>query len=182
MQFQRHVTNSFQKTAKRRSTLPKWFSPQVRHLLNKICSLKRKLRSHSSPSLLAKRALLEEDLPNEIDLAKAEYVSHLRYTNANNWFKLFKHLSSLKATPTIPASAYYNDLEVSDRVRKCDLFMSSSTLHSQTVSLYLLQLSHYLYHLIHYQPMNLLRRKSTSSSPPLTPQNLKVLMASLQKY
>ena len=110
------------KTAKRRSTLPKWFSPQVRHLLNKIRSLNRKLRSHSSPSLLAKLASLKEDLPNEIDLAKVKYVSHLTSTYANNKFKLFKHLSSLKTTPTIPSSVYYNDLEESDPIRKCDLF------------------------------------------------------------
>ena len=63
--------------------------------------------NHSSPSLLAKIASLKEDLPNEIDLVKTKYVSHLTSSYANNRFKLFKHLSSLKTTPTILSSVYY---------------------------------------------------------------------------
>ena len=56
--------------------------------------------------------------------------------------------------------------------------MSYSTLHFQTVPLYHLQLTHCVYHLIKHPLMGLLRGKSTSSFPVLTPLNLTVLMAS----
>ena len=46
-------------------------------MLNKTCAVRKKLKSHLSPSLLPKLAPLEENLANEIDLAKADYASYL---------------------------------------------------------------------------------------------------------
>ena len=112
------------------SSPPRWFTPQIKHLLNKSRTIRKRLRScnNSNPvsfsNLTSKLESIQEDLSNSIACAKEEYIQRLLSTYGSNKSKLLNHLSSLKSIHSIPHTVHYNDLQASDPANKANLFNS----------------------------------------------------------
>ena len=75
---------------------PKWFTPDIRHRLNCLRTLRRKCRTHPTAHNLSKLLLLESNLDADI-------------SSVNQDMKLISFLSSL----TLTAIIFSNTLEVS---------------------------------------------------------------------
>ena len=68
---------------------PHWFTSEVRQLLNRVHTARRKIKQISSASLLTKLDRLEKDLGEAIVLSKAKYETHLISIFRNNPSKLY---------------------------------------------------------------------------------------------
>lgn len=94
--------------------IPKWYTPQIKHNLNKINTLQRYLLKHScsaKQSVLDNLRILNQSL---IDKAKADYDSYLVNSFANNPRGLFSHLQYLSTSKTTPASFWIDGKLQSD--------------------------------------------------------------------
>ena len=104
---------------------PKWFTKNVRHLIKCCRSIRRRVRIHSSPNLLAKLERLQSLLQTEIKTAKQDYESylikqfalsrdpgiyrHIKFLTSRSQFPGQMHLESTRATcDSDKASLFYN--------------------------------------------------------------------------
>ena len=71
---------------------PKWFDSSIRHQINCLKTLRRKHKSHPSPSKSSKINLLEQQLHLRISSAKSEFESKLLLAlHSNGMSKVFKY-------------------------------------------------------------------------------------------
>ena len=86
---------------------PKWFTPEIRHLVKCIPTLRRKCKLRPTAHNLNKLSNSERLLETMICSAKSSYESNLitdfASTNKN---KIFKHISSITGHNSIPASVH----------------------------------------------------------------------------
>ena len=108
------------------SNLPRWFTPHIKHLINKSRTIRKCLRLHAhNPSnftfinLTATLNTIQEELDTEIAGAKENYIKSLLSTYNSNKSKL-----SLKSSHSIPHTVYYNDNQASDPIEQANLFNS----------------------------------------------------------
>ena len=84
---------------------PKWFTPDIRHHLNCLCTLRRKCRSHPTAHNLSKLLRLESNLDGNISSAKSRYETDLILDFANsNCNNIFKYIRSISVHNSIPPS------------------------------------------------------------------------------
>ena len=72
---------------------PKWFNPNLQHLLNKIYSLCSLIKSKSTPSssLVSKLSQLESVFQAQVHLAKDKYIQALINQHHSTPSKLYRH-------------------------------------------------------------------------------------------
>ena len=96
---------------------PKWFTSDLRHTLNCVHSLRRKQSKKPSANLQIKLADAELSLQKDMIAAKAAFESSLIHnfatTNSN---KIFKYISSVNKSCTLPTTMCFKDIsESSDK-------------------------------------------------------------------
>ena len=96
---------------------PKWFTSDLRHKLNCVHSLRRKQSKKPSANLQIKLADAELSLQKDMITAKAAFESSLIHnfatTNSN---KIFKYISSVNKSCTLPTTMCFKDIsESSDK-------------------------------------------------------------------
>ena len=101
---------------------PHWYTSEVRHLLNRVHTTRRRIKQISSACLLTKLDRLEKDLGEAIVLAKAKYETHLVSIFRNNPSKLYRHLAELSRPKSGPQVIIDQEAPVHDSFTKVKLF------------------------------------------------------------
>ena len=84
---------------------PKWFTPDIRHRLNCLRTLRRKCITHPTAHNLSKLLLLGSNLDADISSAKSRYETDLIFKFANsNCNKIFKYIRGISGHSSIPPS------------------------------------------------------------------------------
>ena len=101
----------------------KWFTPDIRHHLNCLRTLRRKCTTHPTAHNLSKLLLLESNLDGDISSAKSRYETDLILDFANsNCNKIFKNIRGISGHSSIPPSVkLYSAFATSD-LDKASLF------------------------------------------------------------
>ena len=102
--------------------LPKWFNPEIKHLLNRIRTLRRKLKKSSNATKLASLSSLELELQELISNAKEDYKAHLLTSFSHNPKVLYRHLRHLSKFSKTPQCLVYNSSSVLDPIDKVEAF------------------------------------------------------------
>ena len=71
---------------------PVWFTPEIKHKLNQIHSLRRKYRAHPSPNNASKLSTAEAHLQSIMTSAKLSYETSLVTSSNSN--KIYKYITS----------------------------------------------------------------------------------------
>ena len=74
---------------------PPWFNSHIRHQLNKVRSLRRRMNRHPTPMLAMRLSEMESDVCSIIQSAKENYIAQLTTTFQSNPKKLYSYLNSL---------------------------------------------------------------------------------------
>ncbi len=74
------------------STLSPWFNPTIRHQINKVNTLKRRLKSKPTPQLATKLAQMEDLLTVTMQSAKDQFIQKLTSTISGQPKKLYMQL------------------------------------------------------------------------------------------
>ena len=101
---------------------PHWYTSEVRHLLNRVHTTRRRIKQISSACLLTKLDCLENVLGEAIVLAKAKYETHLVSIFCNNPSKLYRHLAELSRPKSGPQVIIDQEASVHDLFTKVKLF------------------------------------------------------------
>ena len=101
---------------------PKWFTPAIKHHLNKIHSLRKRVKSSSSPSSITKLLLAESSLQKEMEQAKTIFehnlVSNFAFKKDHRIFKYINIISH----HSIPASVHFGNTTAHSDFHKASLF------------------------------------------------------------
>ena len=102
---------------------PKWFTPDIRHRLNCLRTLRRKYRTHPTVHNLSKLLLLESNLDGDISSAKSRYETDLILDFANsNCNKIFKYIRGISGHSSIPPSVKLCSAFATSDLDKASLF------------------------------------------------------------
>ncbi|XP_019863695.1 PREDICTED: uncharacterized protein LOC109592761 [Amphimedon queenslandica] len=93
----------------RAKRFPSWFTPEIKHLCNKIKSLKKSLKSRSTVKR-DKILQLSQLLNHKVAVAKAAYEAHLVNTSEGNPSRIFRYLRSISQPSGIPTRMTYNSI------------------------------------------------------------------------
>ena len=108
---------------RRHSSLPKWFHPNLRHDLNCLRTLRRKVASHPTPYLVDRLNKDEFELRLSIDEARCNYESGLVQEFAfSKPSRLFSHINSLKKHNNFPLSMFLHSDKADTDAQKAELF------------------------------------------------------------
>ncbi len=81
------------------STLsPRWFNADVRHKLNKVRTLRRRLKSKPTPQLATKLSRTEDLLAVQMQRTKEKFILELTSTFTAQPKRLYSYISSLSST------------------------------------------------------------------------------------
>ena len=107
---------------KSKHVYPNWYTPQIKHTLNKIRSLQKYLLKH--PSSTKQLVLNNLRLQNQhlIEQAKADHDANLIGSFAMNSKGLFSYLQRLSKSKLIPNSFWLNDKLESDSLKIAESF------------------------------------------------------------
>ena len=107
----------------KKSQLPKWFTPNIHHSLNKVRTLrKRTSRKHYPPSMVAKLQEMESSLQTMITNSKRDYEYNLIKNSSKDKKEVFRHIKSITSKYSSPNTVYWNSSYSSNPAEKCDLF------------------------------------------------------------
>ena len=113
---------------------PKWFTPSIQHKLNRIHSLRKKIKSSSSPFSIAKLLQAESSLQKDMEQAKTIFEHNL----VNNFafcrdHRIFKYINSITSHNSIPGFVHFGNTKAYSDLHKASLFNEFSTppLHPQ---------------------------------------------------
>lgn len=113
---------------------PKWFTPEICHNINKLRSLRRKLRMNPTENRRESEVFLSSNLEMLIQNAKISWESKLvtDFANSNNQ-KIYSHIKSLSSHASLPLTM---SLAPSPTIKTRRIFSEStltSTLYSTPV-------------------------------------------------
>ena len=94
---------------------PRWFNASIRHQLNKVSSLCRRIKWHSTQMLRTRLMQMERDLQSLIQSAKENYLMQLVTTFRSNLY----NLSESKFEPHF---IYYNNMTIHDPHQRAKIF------------------------------------------------------------
>ena len=85
-----------------RKCTPRWYNPCIRHQLNQVRTLKRRIRLHPTPYSKNKLENLESSLCLLMDKAKEDFLQSIVTTFKSEPKKLYGYLSSLSNSKSSP--------------------------------------------------------------------------------
>ena len=102
---------------------PKWFTPEIKHKLNQVHSLRRKYKAHPTLNNKIKLSSAEAQLQAIMSTAKVSYeesfVSGLTSSNSN---KIYNYIASLSKQSTIPFFMHYGSRHSQSHPETAHLF------------------------------------------------------------
>ena len=102
---------------------PKWFTADIRHMLNCIRTLRRKCNNHPTYCNLSKLQSLENELQNKLTAAKCSYEKFLIETfSKENSSKIYRYISTLTSYGTIPPIVTLNSSTATSDGDKATMF------------------------------------------------------------
>ena len=114
---------------------PRYFTPCIRHKLNCIRTLRRRIRKTATSHSISQLETMELELLTLIQTARANYEAHLTATFSRDPKKLFGHLKNLnKCNNSLPNFIIHQSSPVYDPIIKANLFnrFFNSTFSSST--------------------------------------------------
>ena len=108
---------------------PKWFTPEIKHAINRVRSLKRKIKKSSCATKLAKLTSLESELQALMSTAKENYGTKLLSSFSHNSKVLYRQLRYLSKFSAMPQCLVYNSLPIlhpKDKVEAFNNFFNST--------------------------------------------------------
>lgn len=120
------VVESFvPKVSLRSHQYPKWFTPALRHELNEIHTVRRKCRRYpidvNQRKLIAAECHLQESMKEAKQHFESTLINSFAESNSN---RVYKYISSITKSTTLPTTMYHNNNSSSDNQEKADLFNS----------------------------------------------------------
>ena len=104
---------------------PKWFTPQIRHHINCLRSMRRRYKSNPTTHLQDQINLAQCNLQEEINSAKSAYETSLIYQFADtNNSKIYKYINSITGQSSIPPTVTLGLCSASSNSEKASLFNS----------------------------------------------------------
>ena len=101
---------------------PRWFTSEIRHLLNCLRSLRKKYKTHPTQNNLNHLKSAESHLQQKISNAKTDYEQTLVNSCSNNMSKLFQHVNSITCSKSIPLTMNYDSTSACSNFDKACLF------------------------------------------------------------
>ena len=101
---------------------PKWFTPEIRHLIKKSRTIQRQLNHHNSNHLQCKLNHIESSLKDLISSSKSTYINNLISSHHSTPGKLFSHLKSLATSTSSNYPIFHESRPISDPYKKAELF------------------------------------------------------------
>lgn len=119
-----NAINQFIPTIKLRAKQhPKWFTPNLRHQIKCIRTLKRKYAKSPSEQNRIRLQTAEKCLNDEISLAKSVYESKLIHDfSSTNQSEIYRYIRSLTTSHSIPSTIYSGSSSALDDHNKATLF------------------------------------------------------------
>ena len=109
----------------RRRQFPVWTTPNLRHLLKCLKSLRRKCSRSPTPGNLTKLQALEERVQTEFSTSKALYEKNLIQSFAGKKdSKIYSYITSVTGNRTIPPTVFLDNTSASSDVERATLFNS----------------------------------------------------------
>ena len=129
---------------------PKWFTPEIRHHIKCLLTLRRKCKLHPTPSNLVALPSSERALQSKTRSAKLQFDSDLIYDLAiTGCPNIYKYLRKLTNQHQLPPTIYHDSKTASSDQDKACMF--NEYLHSVfTNSSFELTFSHYFQHQQHF--------------------------------
>ena len=110
------------KVVLRRSLFPKWYTKDIRHLIKRTCTLRRKCKQNPTPYLIDKLSCFEQDLGQQMSSAKVAFESNLVFQHSSNRSAIFRYLSSITNQRSLPPIMQLGSVSTSSDQEKADLF------------------------------------------------------------
>ena len=114
---------------------PVWFNSSIRHHLNRVHTLRRKVKSVHSDNNCKKLVAEEQLLKDLMQKSRDEYEYNLVHSYAKNKDnKIYKYVNSLLKRSSLPSTMYLGDLSASSDSEKAALFNGffESVYHKQS--------------------------------------------------
>ena len=92
---------------------PKWFTSEIRHLLNCLKSLRKRFKLYPTQNNLNRLKSAESNLQHKISKAKADYEQALVNNCSSDQSKLYQYINSITRSRTIPLVMHYDSRSVS---------------------------------------------------------------------
>ena len=87
---------------------PRWFTSEIRHLLNCLRSLCKRYKTHPTQNNFNRLKSAENYLQQKIFNAKTDYEQTLVNSCSNNMFKLFQYVNSIICSKSFPLTMNYD--------------------------------------------------------------------------
>ena len=120
--FQGLVTFIFPKSRLLRGRSSKWFTQEIRHLINKIHTQRRRLLKNNSFHRNLLILSLELELEQKISSARLAYLQEAVASFSDNPRKLYDHLKHLSKGDQIPLTIIHNSSQITDAAVQAKLF------------------------------------------------------------
>ena len=102
---------------------PKWFNSDIRHHLNCLRTLRRKLRIHPSEHIKSRIDSSEEALKEKMSSAKSMFETELiKSFGPRNPSRIYKYIDEITGHNTIPITVNYESTSASSDLEKASLF------------------------------------------------------------
>ena len=102
---------------------PKWFNSNIRHHLNRLRTLKRKLKTQPTLQCKSKIHHLQNLLQLELTQAKSNYEAKLIESHqTSNSSAIYSYIRSISSQNALPSSLYLDDVSAISDTDKASLF------------------------------------------------------------
>ena len=101
---------------------PRWYTAEIRHNINRIRSLRRRINKNTTPGRLVKLTNLSAHIHYLMETAKTEYQSKLVSTFGSNPRKLYSYLSDLHNAKSPPNIIHHNNSIVDNPLEIAEIF------------------------------------------------------------
>ena len=101
---------------------PKWFTPEIRHKLNKLHTLRRSVKNHPTTHKTTRLAEEESSLQTLMADTKHQHELQLAQTHNSNPKQLLKYLNHLSKQNRIPTVLQHNQQLITSPQLKANLF------------------------------------------------------------
>ena len=101
---------------------PKWFNSDIRHLLNRVHSLRRKVNRSPTPYLSEKLSFLEQSLQDLMTTTRTQFEASLFQDYSKNSKAIHRYLNMFTSSSVIPNQVNLNDTSATSPLDKANLF------------------------------------------------------------
>ena len=101
---------------------PRWFNPEIRHQLNKVHTIRRRIKTSPTQHLIAKLSQMEASLQSSMEKSKDDFLQSLTSTFKLQPKKLYGYMNSLSKAKLKPNFIIQNGHSIDDPLHKARCF------------------------------------------------------------